>query len=262
VMRFKKPPVVEVWISFDFDPNENKREWDLQLVQKYIEIYKTELPKVEAQHEKQIQVKETSPTDLPKVVGQQVRLQFVRLSNEDRSRVLQLGDDHLSYHVSKIGDDYPGYQKVRDETQLRLEDYIKVFQPSQVRNATLHYLDIIDIPSPEDGKIDLGDFFNNISTDLPEKPFGLTSTFSVQFQVKCTVDEGPLLLQLMSIPASSESNVFRFRLEWHKLSIDINTLDYSQVLKRLDVTHTYMTDCFLASFTKRTLDMFEPVEEN
>jgi uncharacterized protein (TIGR04255 family) len=261
VTQFKKPPVVEVWISFDFDPNENKREWDLELVTQYIEPYKTELSKVEAVHEKQIQVKETSPTDLPKVVGQQVRLQFVRLSNEYRSRLLQVGDDHLSYHVSKKGDDYPGYQKVRNETQLKLEDYIKVFQPSRVRNATLHYLDIIDIARPADGKIDLDDYFN-ISTDLPEKPFGLTATFTFQFQAICPVDEGPLLLQLMPLPAPPASNVFRFRMEWHKLSLDINTLDLPQVFSRLDVAHTYMTKCFLASFTKRTLEMFEPIVEN
>ena len=44
-------------------------------------------PKLEAVHERQIQVQESSPTDLPKVVAQQVCLQFVRLSNEARSRV-------------------------------------------------------------------------------------------------------------------------------------------------------------------------------
>ena len=261
MIQFKKPPVVEVWISFDFDPNENKRDWDLDLIKQYVEQYKTELSKLEVMQEKQIQFKETSPTDLPQVVSQQVRPVLFRLANEVRSRVLQLGDDNLSYHILKTGDDYPGYVKVRDETQHRLEDYIKVFQPRRVRNATLHYLDIIDISPPKDGKINLADYFK-ISTDLPEEPFGLTSNITVQFQVKCTIDEGPLLLQLMRSPAPPESNVIRFRMEWHKLSSDINSLDYSQVLKRLDVAHNYMTSCFLASFTERTLDMFEAIEEN
>jgi uncharacterized protein (TIGR04255 family) len=261
VTQFKKPPVVEVWVSFDFDPNENKREWDLNLVKKYVEHYKTKLPKIEVMQEKQIQFKETSPTDLPQVVSQEVRPILFRLSNEIRSRVVQLGDDHLSSHVLKIGDDYPGYQKVRDETQQRLEEYINIFQPSRVRNATLHYLDIIDIPLPENSKINLVDYFKT-SIDLPEEPFGLTNTFSIQFQVACPNDKGPLLLQLMRIPAPLESNVFRFRMEWHKLSLDINTLDWPQVFSRLEVAHNYMTECFLASFTRHTLDMFEPIEEN
>jgi len=190
-----------------------------------------------------------------------VRPVLFRLSNEISSRVLQLGDDHLSYHVLKNGDGYPGYKEVCKETQHRLEDYIKVFQPSRVRNATLHYLDIIDIPQPENSKIELSDYFKT-SIDLPEKPFGLTTTIAFQFQVSCPDDKGPLLLQLMRIPAPSESNVFRFRMEWHKLSLDINTSDFSQVFSRLDVAHNYMTDCFLASFTKRTLAMFGPIEEN
>jgi uncharacterized protein (TIGR04255 family) len=261
VIRFRKPPVVEVWISFDFDPNETKRDWDIGLVRKYVEHYRTEFPKIEVMQQKEIQFKETSATNLPEVVSQQVRPLLFRLSDEASSRVVQLGDDHLSYHVLKFADEYPGYQKLRDEAQGKFEEYVNVFQPSRVRNAALHYLDIVDIPRPGDSTIELTDYFKN-SVDLPQEPFGFTTTFSLQFQVACPNDEGPLLLQFMRIPAPSESNVFRFRMEWHKLSLDINTLSFSQVFSRLDVAHKYMTDCFLASFTQRTLDMFGQTEEN
>lgn len=260
MMRFKNPPVVESWISFDFDPNENKREWDLALVQQYAQLYCKELPKLEAIHERQIQVQETSPTDLPKVVAQQERLQFVRLTNEDRSRVLQLGDDQLSCHVLKTGGGYPGYCVVRDEAQQKLDDYTRVFQPSRVRNATLHYLDIIDIPRPKDDKLNLADYFIT-STDLPEQPFGNIAALSYQFQIICPVDPGPLLLQLQSIPAKPDANVFRFRMEWHKQSSSVNTLDSTEIWRRLDIAHEYMTECFLAALMPRTLDLFLPLSE-
>jgi uncharacterized protein (TIGR04255 family) len=260
MLQFKKPPVVESWISFDFDPNENKREWDMKLVGQFAEHYKSSLPKIEAVHERQIQVQETSPTALPTVVSQQVRLQFVRLSNEARSRVLQLGDDHLSCHALKTDEGYPGYEVIRSETQQKLEDYVRVFQPSRVRTATLHYLDIVDVPCPEGGKIDLADFFI-ASTDLPEKPFGGIAALSFHFKVACPVDEGPLQLRMASIPAPPANRVFRFCMEWHKESSNINTLDFSQVWSRLDVAHAYLTDCFRASLTQRTLDLFEPIEE-
>ncbi len=152
-MEFKTPPVVETWISFDFHPNENKRgsnlAQNLPIVQQYVRQYSVELPKLEAIHARQIQVQETSPTDLPKVVSQEVRLQSVRLTNEARSRMLQLGDDLLSYHVLKTDEGYPGYTTVRGEAQQKLEDYVRVFQPCSVGTATLHYLDIIDIPCIE-----------------------------------------------------------------------------------------------------------------
>ena len=79
------------------------------IVQQYVRQYSVELPKLEAIHARQIQVQETLPTDLPKVVSQEVRLQSVRLTNEARSRMLQLGDDLLSYHVLKTDEGYPGY---------------------------------------------------------------------------------------------------------------------------------------------------------
>lgn len=259
-VKFRKPPVVEVWISVDFDPNENKRQWEIELVQQYLEMYRAELPRIEAIHERQIQVEETSPQALPEVIGHQVRLQFVRLSNETRSRVLQIGDDQLSFHVVKEGEAFPGYRIVRDEMQKKLEDYARIFQPSRIRDATLHYLDIIEIPRPESGKIDLPDYFLP-SIDLPEEPFGPISGFANRFQMVCPVDPGPLHLQLQAIPSPPESNVFRFLMDWHKQSSAVNTLELSQVWSRMDVAHNYMRQCFLASFTQRTLDLFEPVAE-
>lgn len=258
--RFRRPPVVEVWISVDFDPNENKREWELELVKQYVEQYKAELPKLEAVHERQIQVEETSPQELPKVVGHQVRLQFVRMSNEKRTRVLQIGDDQVSFHILKDGQTYPRYGIVREEMQRKLDDYARIFQPSRIRDATLHYLDIIDIPQPENGKLELPDYFV-ASLDLPEEPFGLIAGFAHRFQLACPVDAGPLLLQWQAVPSPPESKVFRFRMDWHKQCSAVNTLDVSQVWTRMDVAHAYIRRCFLASFTSRTLELFEPVTE-
>src|SRR5690606_7880011 len=150
-MKFRKPPVVEVWISIDFDPNENKRQWDLGLVQQYVRLCEAEVPKLEALHEQTIQVQETSPTDLPKGIHKDVRLQSVRLWNELRSRMLQLGDDQFSFHVLKSAEDTPAYSKVREAAEPKLDEYVRVFLPNRIRHATLHYLDIIEIPRPSSG---------------------------------------------------------------------------------------------------------------
>lgn len=258
--KFRRPPVAEVWISVDFDPNENKREWELELVKQYVELYKADLPRLEAIHERQIQVQETSPQALPKVVSHQIRLQFLRISNDKRSRVLQIGDDQLSFHILKDDQSHPTYRTVRDEMQPKLEEYARIFQPSRIRDATLHYLDIIDIPRPANGKVELADYFV-APLDLPEEPFGLIAGFAHSFQLVCPVDPGPLLLQLQLIPSPPESNRFRFRMDWHKLSLGVNTLDVSEMWTRMDVAHDYIRKCFLASFTQRTLELFEPVAD-
>lgn len=259
-VKFRKPPVVEVWISVDFDPNENKREWEFDLVKEFLKHYQEEFPKLEAVHEREFQVDETSAHSLPRVVGVQVRLQTVRMSNMERTRVIQIGDDQLSFHILREDQSYPGYRIVRDEMQQKLEDYARIFQPSRIRDATLHYLDIIEIPLPDDGKIGLPDYFK-VAIDLPEEPFGPIAGFAHRFQMMCPVDPGPLLLQLQAIPSPPESNVFRFRMDWHKQCSAVNSLELSQVWSRMDVAHEYMRQCFVASFTQRTLDLFDPIVE-
>jgi uncharacterized protein (TIGR04255 family) len=261
VPALKKPPVVEVWIAFDFDPNENKREWDLELVQQYVQRYAADLPKLEAMHEKRVEFRETSPTELPKVVRHTVALKQVRISNSAKSRFLQVGDDHIAYHVVKSADGYPGYATVREETAGKLNDYIDLFQPTRIRSTAIHYVDIIDIPRPADGTINVTDYFVG-SADLPENPFGPIAAMAIQYLVQCPVDEGPLFLQLQSLSAPSESNVIRFRMDWHKQSVNVNTIDLPQVFARLDVAHEYMRRCFWASLTERTLALFESIDKD
>jgi uncharacterized protein (TIGR04255 family) len=261
VFALEKPPVVEVWLAFDFDPNDNKREWDLELVRRYVQQYSGDLPKLEAMHEKKIEFHETSPTELPKVVSHTVELKQVRISDNAKSRFLLVADDRIAYHVLKSADGYPGYSAVRRETSSKLSDYIELFQPARIRTMAIHYVDIVDIPRPRDGKIDMADYFIG-SADLPENPFGTIADMSIQFVVQCPVDEGPLILQLQSLPAPNESNVIRFRMDWHKRSVGVNSIDLSQVFARLDVAHDYMRRCFWASLTERTLDLFEPIDED
>lgn len=260
-MRFGKPPVVEVWISLEFDPNENKQQFDLELVERYLEPYQDELPKREVARERELTVVQTSPTDLPKSLQIKDRVQHIRQWNENRSRMLQVGDDQLAFHLVKVDEDTPGYSKVREAAEPKLESYVGVFEPSQIRNATLHYLDIIDIPIPDSGKIELQDFFPH-AADLPESPFGLTEAFVQQFQVACPVDEGPLFVRLQNHPAPTEDQVIRFRLEWHKQSSAVNSLDLSQVWQRMDVAHEYMRRCFREVLSPATLNLFEPLPED
>lgn len=258
--KFKNPPIAEAWISFNFEPNEHKRRWDLELVREYVLKYSEEFPKFEVLTEQEIKIVETSPTELPKIVSRQQQIKAARAFTEDRSRVLQVRDDQISFHVLKSDGQYPGYQMVRDGAAQKLAEYLKVFQPIRIKAAALHYVDIIEIPKkPDESKLDLSDYFL-ISADVPETPFGLIGDLSARFLIVCPVDNGPLILEIKTLP--SENNNFRFRLDWHKISKDIDSLNIEEVLKRLDSSHQYIMDCFLAGLTDRTLDLFLPIKED
>lgn len=258
-LRFQKPPVVEVWISVDFDPDVKKTEWNLELVQAFIDEHKAEFSRIEAIREQQFHVEE-APKALPRIIGQTVELRFVRMSNEGPTKVLQIGDDKLSFHSLKSDSGFPGYAAVREQMQQKLESYAKLFRPTRIRDAALHYLDIIEIPQPESRQIELRDYFT-IASDVPEKPFGLMTGFNYKFQIDCPVDRGPLILHLQLLPSPPEQKILRFRMDWHKESVAVNTLELAKVWARLDIAHDYMRDCFRSALMPRTLDLFEPIPE-
>lgn len=257
-MKLGKPPVVEVWISFRFDPNEKKREWDIGQVRRFIDLHNTELPKLEAIHEREVNIEEGLPTELPRVLSRRVSVKAVRIFNESRTRILQIRDDEISVHMIRAGADYPGFLHLRDEAIAKLRSYMEVFQPVAVRSASLHYVDLVEIPSPENQTIELTDYFITF-TDLPAKPFGLVHNLAVEYTVNCPVDSGPLVLKMSSLPFSEA--MFRFRLEWHKYIADVGSLEIEKIVARLNSSHDYLRDCFWASLRSRTVDLFEPIPE-
>jgi hypothetical protein len=137
---------------------------------------------------------------------------------------------------------------------------MRVFQPIAIGNAALHYVDLVEIPFSQEqfGVINLGDYF--VATpDLPEKPFGMTGDILMRYGIHCPNDQGPLRLQVQSL---SSTTAHRFRVDWHKVCLDVNTLDLDALSQRLDRVHSYLTDCFTSSFTPRGLELFGPTAEN
>ena len=74
-------------------------------------------------------------------------------------------------------------------------------------------------------------------------------------------DPGMLFFQLESLPVSGASDVLRFRLEWHKISANVDTLDLVEMWARMSMAHEYMRKCFVATFSEKTLGLFEPQSE-
>jgi hypothetical protein len=68
--RFENPPVIEAWLEFSFQPSDKKKAWDLEKLKEFEALYAEELPQREQIEEMKLQVKVTSPGELPKVVDQ------------------------------------------------------------------------------------------------------------------------------------------------------------------------------------------------
>ena len=260
-MQFRKPPVVEVSITVDFDPNSNKQKFDLNLANEFLQAHRAEFPHQQFLQSRQVQLSEAFGTDLPKVTNQEVQIKAFRLWNEDRSHMLHLGDDTLSYHILRSDHSQPSYSVVRDALQPKLNFYEQLFHPRQIRQMALHYLDIIDIPIPQSGRVEFSDYFA-FNIDPPENPFGLITALNCQFQTDCPEDLGPLIIEFAILPPAVEDSQIRFRVDWHKVCEKVNSLNSDQVWNRLEGVHDYLRRCFQTALTPRTLALFEPIEQS
>lgn len=255
-VKFRNPPVVEIWITFTFESNENKVRFDESIAKRFMDQYVTELPELEVFHEKEFDLKPGGPRGWPKVVKQRVTLKWARRTNADRSRAIHLQDDAVACHICKAGNDVPRYNTAKEQATSKVRSYLEHFRPAAIRNATLHYLDIIEIPAAGLPTLDLKDWFA-ASTDLPVIPFGPITRFSYRFEF-ATLDEPsvPMFLQIRSLPNDEERGTFRFRMDWHRQTPILRTLDLDEVWAAIDETHVALNNCFAAAFTQRTLDLF------
>jgi len=185
VARFKKPPIVEAWIAFDFEPKADKVAWDMARAQEFTQQQKERFPKVEVMIRQEYKIEE-SKGSLPRVVSQERIPEVVRMRDEESTRVLQIADDRLAYNVLEGGPAYPGFETLLAETLEYLDRYRNFFEPAGIREATIHYVDIIVIPTA--GTIEIDHYFN-VVRDLPVDPFGYVAGFTTALVTKCPFDD-------------------------------------------------------------------------
>lgn len=250
--RFKQPPIVEAWIAFDFDPKPDKVAWDMARAQEFTQQQKEKFPKVEVIIRQEYKIEE-SKGSLPKVVSQERVPEVVRMRDAESTRVLQIADDRLAYNVLEGGSAYPGFEVLLSETLDYLDAYRVFFEPAGIREATIHYIDIIQIPSPT---IEIDQYFN-VVRDLPVDPFGYVAGFTTAFVTKCPLDDEPLQVSLSMIPPA-ESGTIRFRMEWEKRCGKVDFSSNEAIQDGLSASHEFMVNCFEESITSKTRALFEP----
>lgn len=176
------------------------------------------------------------------------------MRDAEATRVLQIADDRLAYNVLEGGPAYPGFDKLLGESLDYLDTYRGFFEPAGIRQATIHYVDIIVIPVAT--TIEIDEYFN-VVRDLPEDPFGFVAGFTTAVVTKCPLDDEPLQISLAMIPPA-EQNTIRFRMEWEKRCGKVDFSGNDTIRDGLSVSHEFMVNCFERSITPKTRSLFEP----
>ena len=256
MVKYGKPPIVEAWLAFDFEPKPDKTAWDMHRAQEFAHLQKDKFPHIEGVFRQEFDVEEPQEGELPRIVRQRHILDVVRMRDEASKRVLQLADDRMAYNVLEAGNDYPGFATLLTESLEYVGKYSDVFQPAGIRQATIHYTDIIAIPIGG-ATIQIEDYFS-IARDLPEEHFGLTVGFSTVFATRCPLDGETLRISLAMVSPGAQ-NTLRFRMDWEKNCGKVDFSSEQTIRSGLTESHDFMVNCFENSMTPKTRNLFEPL---
>jgi uncharacterized protein (TIGR04255 family) len=258
-VKLNKSPVIQTWISFTFMPAAQKRPWDLPTASEFLSRFDSSFTHREAIFETEYEIQDLSPAHMPKIVNREYQLDNVKARNEESTHWLQIADNRLVYNRTRGEGAYLGFESLRDEALRKLLEYVEFFQPSSLRTAELHYVDLIEIPIPADRHLELEQYFK-LRVEIPSV-YGPTWYFSTRLFLRPPIEGDILEVKFTSEPPVPEANTYRFRIDWHMACSGIKVFDQEVVRERLDKAHDCLMTYFKASVTERTWALFQPSDE-
>lgn len=258
--KLSKPPIVESWIAFDFDPKPDKVLWDGRLADELAESLADRFPEKEYVWQSQFRVVRADKGKFPIPESLEHKLNIVRIRNEQGSRIFQIADDRIVVNQTKTQDEWPGFETLVNDALELVDRYAAVFQPAGIRLATLHDVDIVEIPVLGGAEVEM-DQYLTIVKELPQQPFGLIQGFLGAYVTIAPLDGEPLQIVSQLIPAPPESGMLRLRLDWEKRCGKVDFSNRERIRAGLLDSHRFLVDCFKAAFTTdKGLKLFGPME--
>lgn len=253
--RFKNPPIIEAWILFSFGAPPNKTAWGFEQAERFAALIRKEFSLGELFFRQEVDVEELDESKPPRISRNERILEKIRMTNEARTRCVQIADEKLVFNVLTGGSNYPGFQSLVNEALHFVKLYEQTYDCGAPHSVILHYKDIVRISVPTSLTIDLEDYFT-IIRDLPPEPFGNTRAFASYFQTVCPTDELPLTINVNHLPPADGE--FRFQLDWEKVCKPGDFSDRDLLRSSLSETSEFMVECFEKSITPKTRELFEP----
>jgi uncharacterized protein (TIGR04255 family) len=251
-MKHKKPPVVEAWIQFKVSLAEETAGWDESTAKEFINKYFPEFKQQELFGLAEVKIDPRTAN----VLGTVKSFERIRAFTQARDLCVQAGRNLLVFNQIRQGE-WGGYDRLQDGAFDALEKYFGFRGLSTLAGVSLHYRDIVVIPSGPNGKIQLDDYFA-VCPRIPETAFGEVSGFRVAMDFPHACENGITTVAIQTVPViESSCDEYRFAVDWH-VGCDGKTPDVASARQWLEQAHRDLRGVFKAAFTKRTLDLFEP----
>lgn len=259
-MSLAKPPLVESWMSFRFEPAVGLPPWTRDRYRVFLDNLSETHPNVEEMARHGIQVVASKRGGRPQIKEIVEQILAVRARTEDGLRAVQMGPDELVVNYLRgEGQPYPGFPALLDEAMAYCRRYADCYHPLGVLEATLHYVDLVELPIPEN-RILRSEEYLTLDFRVPEEAFGHFAAFEVKAVVLPPGSKDTVQLEFASIPGRPDDPLRQFRLEWHTASKSSGRMTEDEVRASLQEAHDRLGVCFRHAFTAKGWALFEPGE--
>jgi uncharacterized protein (TIGR04255 family) len=259
-LKLLKAPILEAYIRFDFILGETAQPLDPNCASKFFDLFQDHVKPKDVQFQDAVQIK-WDKVGSPKHLELHRTLEKARACNANETRWIQIGQRHLAFNYlrNQSEQDYPGYPVLKSTALEGFAKYVNFFSPQSCNEASLHYINVIEIPKKPGTKIEE---FLALCPHVPNQNFGPVKLFMVALSMVASDPNDALQANLTREPDDNERNVFRLRLEWDAKIQNIGTLDATELSGRLDRVHEQVLTCFKSCFTDTGWQMFEPRAED
>jgi uncharacterized protein (TIGR04255 family) len=246
--QYNKPPLVEVFTEFFFQPEDGK-DWESFVTPSFYRKFEKRFPTRKRFNTVGIQVRvpgEVGSPELQRFDPPTPRHQFI---SADDKTLIQLGENLLV--VNQLPP-YYGWERYEPIVVECFDQYLKLWKPSLVARAAVHYLDKVDLPVLE-ARVE--DYFNLhlILPDFSDKP---ATNLAVSYEVPGASD-GDILVGIMKQTPSANPEGMSFLFQWDYVATKGLPRKTDAMKTWVNGAHDFLSKVFLSTFTEECRKLFD-----
>jgi uncharacterized protein (TIGR04255 family) len=245
---YKNPPLVEVFTEFFFQ-TENGVEWDSFVTPDFYKKIAKKFPTRQRLNAVGIEVRVPGGRASPEFQPVGPPTPRYRFISADEKTLVQLGENLLV--VNQLPP-YYGWGKYEPIVEESFDLYAKLWKPSAVPRAAVHYIDKVDLPVPEAG---LEQYFTLVPM-LPEFPDKPATNLALSYEVPGAAP-GDILVVTMRQRPSADPQGMSFLFQSDYVATGGLPRETAAIKEWLGNAHDFLRDVFLSTFTDKCRALFD-----
>jgi uncharacterized protein (TIGR04255 family) len=262
-LRLGKPPVIELWIEFQYALTEDAPEWTLDRARALIKKCFGERFHVEAYRERKDFMIADPDVESEPQVQILTTIDRIRATTKEKDKYIQAGKDILVYNVIRTEQKWPYFEDIKPEAITAAEKYGLYMKLGSLESVSLHYRDVLKFPLDGENRISLQDYLT-IYPETPEEEWAVQSGFSIGMTLPNLSKDAIVKLVIETEPSFVEEDESGarhgcLRMDWHATT-NITLGGAIDIERWLDRAHTDLISAFRKTFTDKGFAFFEPME--